>query len=102
MPGIDFDKLREQIPMKQVLDLLGFRPTQRRGDQWYGACPLHDCRSERPRYFSVNVATGRYCCHRCQSQGHQLQLWAAATKLSLYQAALDLCRALGMEVPWIH
>jgi hypothetical protein len=29
-------------------------------------------------------------------------LWAAATKLPLYQAAIDLCRALDMEVPWIH
>jgi hypothetical protein len=29
-------------------------------------------------------------------------LWAAATNLPLYQAAINLCRTLGMEVPWIH
>ena len=102
MPGVDFDKLRKQITMEQVLDLLGFEPSQRTGDQWYGSCPLHGSASGRQRCFSVNVAIGRYRCHRCHRQGNQLELWAAATKLPLYQAAIDLSRALGMEVPWIH
>jgi hypothetical protein len=102
MPGINFDKLRRQITMRQVLDLLGFKPCQRTGDQWYGPCPLHESTPNRPRCFSVNVAIGRYHCHRCHSQGHQLELWAAAAKLPLYPAAIDLCRALGQEVPWIR
>ena len=102
MPGVDFDKLRKQITMEQVLDLLGFKPCQRTGDQCYGGCPLHESTSTRPRCFSVNVAIGRYRCHRCRRHGNQLELWAAATKLPLYQAAIDLCRALDMEVPWIH
>jgi hypothetical protein len=101
MPGIDFDKLRTQITMQQVLDLLGFQPCRRTRDQWYGGCPLHESRPSR-RCFSVNVAIGRYRCHRCHSQGNQLELWAAATKLPLYQAAIDLCRALSLEPPWIH
>jgi hypothetical protein len=78
--------------MKQVLDLLGFKPYQRTGDQWYGDCPLHESRLGRHRCFSVNVAIGRYRCHRCHSRGNQLELWAAATKLPFYQAAIDLCR----------
>jgi DNA primase len=102
MPGINFDKLRTQITMKQVLDLLGFEPSQRTGDQWYGPCPLHDSPSARPRCFSVNVAIGRYHCHRCHSQGHQIELWAAATRLPLHSAAIDLCGALGVNVPWIY
>ena len=40
MPGIDFDRLRAEITMQQVLQLLGFEPTRCRGDQWYGRCPL--------------------------------------------------------------
>jgi DNA primase len=102
MPGVDFDMLRGQITMEQVLDLLAFHPSARRGDQWYGPCPLHDSKPRRHRCFSVNVALGRYYCHRCHSHGHQLELWAAATRLPLYQAAIDLCRALGVEVPWMH
>ena len=102
MPGIDFDRLRAEITMEQVLNLIRFEPTHRRGDQWYGSCPLHDSTSRRPRFFSANVAIGRYYCHQCHSQGNQLELWAAFTKMSLYQAAINLCRVLGREVPWIR
>ena len=102
VPGVDFDRLRAEIAMEEVLQLLGFEPSHRSGNQWYGCCPLHESTSRRPRAFSVNVAIGRYYCHACGSRGHQLQLWAAATKMSLYPAAIDLCRVLGREVPWIH
>ena len=67
MPGIDFDRLRTQITMEQVLNLLGFQPSRRTGCQWYGPCPLHDSTSRRRRSFSVNVAIGRYYCHRCHT-----------------------------------
>jgi DNA primase len=102
VPGIDFDRVRAEITMEQVLNLLGFQPSKRSGVQWYGGCPLHESRSGRRHSFSVNVALGRYSCHGCHSHGNQLELWAAATKLSLYQAAIDLCRRLGCEIPWIR
>jgi hypothetical protein len=106
MPGIDFALLRREITMEQVLNLLGFEPTQRTGDQWYGGCPvhgsMHGSTSSRARHFSVNVAKRRYCCHKCHSKGHHLELWAAFTKRELHPAMIDLCRALGREVPWIQ
>ena len=102
MPGIDYDRLRREITMEEVLKLVGFEPLRRKSDQWYGRCPLHPWTAGHSHCFSVNVATGRYCCHKCRSQGNQLELWAATTKLPLYPAAIDLCHALGMEVPWIH
>ena len=102
MPGVDFDRVRTEITMEQVLDLLGFRPWNRSGVQWYGSCPLHEPGAGRRRSFSVNMATGRYCCHRCHSQGNQLELWAAATKQPLHQAAIDLCQRLGRDIPWIQ
>jgi DNA primase len=102
MPGIDFDRLRREIQMEDVLYLLAFEPTQRTGDQWYGGCPLHGSNSDRSRCFSVNVATHRYCCHKCHSHGNQLELWAAFTKRKLHPAMIDLCHALGREVPWIR
>jgi len=101
MPGIDFDRLRREIPMEDVLHLIGFQPCQTTGDQWYGGCPLHGSTVDRARHFSVNVATGRYSCHKCHSYGNQLELWAAYIKKPLHPAMIDLCHALGREVPWI-
>jgi hypothetical protein len=102
MPGVDFNRLRREITMEEVLNLLGFEPSHRRGDQWYGPCPLHDSQPGRSRHFSVNVTIRRYHCHKCHSQGNQLELWAAVTKLRLQPAAIDLCRALSRDVPWIR
>lgn len=102
MPGVDFDRLRAEISMQQVLDLLGFEPSRRTGDQWYGPCPLHEQPHRARCSFSVNVAAGRYCCHRCRSQGNQLELWAAAVNLPLHPAAINLCKAIGRPVPWIR
>jgi DNA primase len=82
--------------------VLRFEPVRRSGAQWYGRCPLHGSSSNRNLPFSVNVATGRYCCHQCKSHGNQIELWAAATNLPLYHAAIDLCHTLGCEVPWIR
>lgn len=102
VPGVDFNRLRAEITMVHVLDLLAFEPTGRSGPQWYGRCPLHEATSKRSRSFSVNVTLGRYYCHRCHSHGNPLELWAAATKLPLHRAAIDLCQRLGREVPWIQ
>lgn len=101
MPGVDFNVLRSEITMEQVLNQIGFQPTSRTGDQWRGACPVHESTSQQSRTFSVNVQTARYHCHKCGSNGNQLELWAAFNKLTLYDAAVDLCHALQRDVPWI-
>ena len=102
MPGVDFERVRTEITMEQVLGLLGFEPAHRSGEQWSGRCPLHESRSGHRHSFSVNVALGRYFCHGCRSHGNQLELWAAATKLPLHQAAIELCHRLGCDIPWIR
>lgn len=104
MPGVDFNLLRREITMQQVLDQLGFEPTDRSSDQLYGLCPVHDATStDKPnsRVFSVNIQTGRYYCHKCKSHGNQLELYAAVQGTTLYEATIALCRALGRDVPWI-
>jgi DNA primase len=101
MPGIDFNRLREEITMEEVLDLLGFEPSRGRGDQWYGPCPFHDSRPGR-HSFSVNVAERRFSCHKCGRYGNQLELWAQFTRQSFYRACIHLCRARGRDIPWIH
>lgn len=100
MPGIDFNKLHTEITMQNVLALLGFQCVRRRADQWYGYCPLHESTTRHRCSFSVNVAKGCYCCHKCQSSGDQFKLWAEATGLPIRQATIELCRQLGCDVPW--
>jgi len=102
MPGVDFNVLRTEVTMEDVLRQLRFQPTSRSGDQLHGPGPVHGSMSPGSRTFSVNLANGRYDCHKCHSRGNHLELWAAVHKLSLYDAAVDLCRALAREVPWVH
>ena len=93
MPGIDFNRLRAEITMEQVLKHLGFEPSSRSGRPMARA--LSRARIHvwpRSRTFSVNLAHRRYYCHKCHSQGNQLELWAAVTQLPIYEAAIDLCR----------
>ena len=101
MPGVDFDRLRREITVEQVLNLVHFEPKTRTGPQWYGRCPVHPLKCRRPRSFSVNVHLKRYHCHQCRCRGNQIELWADITNLPIHNAAVDLCRTLGREVPWI-
>ena len=101
MAGVDFEVLRNEIRMEQVLEQLHFECAGRSGDQLRGPCPVHGSSSPKSRTFSVNLETGRYYCHKCKSKGNQLELWAAVHGLSIYEAAIDLCRALGRPVPRI-
>lgn len=101
MAGIDFNALRDTITMEEVLSQIGFQSVSRTGDQLHGPCLVHGSSSPESKTFSVNVRMGRYYCHKCQSKGNQLELWAAVHKLAIYDAAVDLCRALGRDIPWI-
>ena len=101
MPGVDFDVLRREITMQQVLNELGFQAIHCDGDQLRGPCPVHGSSSKQSRVFSVNLSEGRYYCHKCKSHGNQLELYATARNTTVYQAAVDLCHALGRDVPWI-
>jgi hypothetical protein len=97
--GIDFHAVRAQTSMQQVLELLDFDPAETRGDQVRGACPVHGSTSPRSRSFSANLGKNTYRCFKCQSQGNHLDLWTAATNQKLYDAAIDLCQQVHMELP---
>ena len=49
MPGIDFREARSRLPLGEVLDLLGFEASARRGDQLRGPCPVHRSRTPGSR-----------------------------------------------------
>jgi DNA primase len=85
--------------MREVLGLIHFQPSRRRGPQLRGRCPIPDCPSSSRRAFSVHLVRQGYHCFACRSQGNALDLWAAFRRLSLHEAALDLCRTLNLAPP---
>ena len=101
MPLVDFRQARREARLGAVLELLNWRPRERRADQVRGACPLHGARSPSSRSFSAHLGRGVWQCFRCGAKGNALELWALATGQRLYQAVLDLYDRLGQPVPWL-
>jgi DNA primase len=99
MPGVDFIAIRLAVSMEQVLDLLGYAPSSREGEQPLGPCPVHGSKSAESRSFSGNLKRNALRCFSCGARGNQLDLWSRTQSLSLYEAALDLCRRWQIEVP---
>jgi DNA primase len=101
MPGIDFAEARSRIALAEVLAVLGFVPSQSSGDQVRGPCPVHHSASPSSRSFSANLKRHIYRCLKCGSCGNQLDLYASATGLNLFEATVALCEQLHHEVPWL-
>jgi DNA primase len=101
MPPLDFRQARREVRLAAVLELLGWRPREQRGEQARGACPLHGSTSPGSRSFSAHLGRGVWQCFRCGAKGNALDLWAQATGQRLYPAVLDLYERLGQAVPWL-
>jgi len=99
MAGIDYAELRRRLTLGQVLELLGFVPSARCDAQLRGPCPVHGSHSPKSRSFAAHLQRHCWHCFRCGAGGNALDLWTAATRLPLYEAALDLCRRLHLEIP---
>ena len=78
-----------------------FVPSTRHGRQVRGPCPVHGSQSPRSRSFAAHLERHCWHCFRCGAHGNALDLWAAVTKRPLYEAALDLCRRLHLDIPWL-
>jgi DNA primase len=91
--------LRRQLPLAQVLDLLGFTPTTRHGPQVRGPCPVHGSTAPRSRSFAAHLQKNCWHCFRCGASGNALDLYVAVTKLPVYEGALELCARLHLPVP---
>jgi hypothetical protein len=98
-PAIDFAAVRTAITIAQVLMLLGFVPRSDYHGQQRGACPLHGSTHGTARCFSVNTNAHTFHCFKCNRSGNALELWAVANRLSIYDAAIDLCQRLGIPLP---
>jgi putative transposase len=99
-PALDFAAVRAAITMMAVLELLGCCPAGRtRGGQYRGPCPLHGSTSGTSRSFSANLEQHVFHCFKCGRSGNALELWAHANRLSIYDAAIDLCQRLNVPLP---
>ena len=99
MPGIDYTLLRQQLSLAQVLDLLGFTVTTRRGPQVRGPCPVHGSRTPHSRSFAAHLEKNCWHCFGCGAGGNALDLYLAVTRLPVYEGALELCARLHLPVP---
>jgi DNA primase len=102
MPGVRYKMVQSHVPMARVLELVGFVPSGVTGDQLRGPCLVHCSRSSRSRSFSVDLSRDVCHCFKCGFVGNQIQLWAALNKMTVYEAAINLCQQAGVEVPWIE
>lgn len=100
MVSVDFQAVRRAVSIAQVLEVIGFEPTERRGDQWRGPCPVHGSKSPKSRSFSVNLRKNAFRCFRCGAAGNQLDLWKTLSGMDLYEATLALCERLGVDIPY--
>jgi hypothetical protein len=98
-PAIDFAAVRAALTIAQVLTLLGFTPRSDYDGQQRGSCPLHGSTNGTAKCFSVNTKTHTFHCFKCNRSGNALDLWAAAKRLSIYDAAIDLCQRLSIPLP---
>jgi transposase InsO family protein len=97
-PAIDFDAVKAAVTIAAVLQLLGCS-LRGRGDQKRGPCPLHGSTSGTSRCFSAHLDRNAFHCFKCGRHGNALDLWAAATRQTPYDAAVDLCDRLGVALP---
>jgi putative transposase len=99
-PSIDFTAVRAAITLAEVLALLRFVPNKTRGANQRGPCPVHGSQHPtRSDCFSAELANNIWHCFKCHEGGNALDLWAAATRQNIYDAAVDLCQRLGRPLP---
>jgi DNA primase len=102
MPAIDYRRARAELRLARVLELIGYQPRRRAGQQWRGPCPLHGSRSAASCVFSAHLGKDLFHCFGCGAGGNALDLWAALQRLPLHAAVVDLCRRLHEPVPWLN
>ncbi len=79
--------------------LRGITPRSEHAAQQRCACPLHGSTNGTARCFSFNTTAHTFHCFKCGRSGNALDLWAHAQRLSIYDAAIDLCQRLNVALP---
>jgi DNA primase len=99
VPSINFATLKILAPMKDVLRLLRWKPSEVSGQEQRGPCPIHGSSSPASRSFAVR-GDGFYC-HSCKANGDQLRLYSLVSRLPVYAAAQQLAELLVFPMPYL-
>src|SRR5215470_7641814 len=102
MPLVDLRRARCEVRLAVVLELLGWRFSERAGEQVRGPCPVHGSSSPRSRSFSAHLGRASWRCFVCGASGNALDLWRGVRQPDLYPAVLELYRQLCRDVPWLQ
>jgi hypothetical protein len=97
MPSIHYPTLKSLISVPRALELLQFRAYKRGGANGRGPCPVH--KGSGGRFSTFTFTSVEWYCHKCKRGGSVIDLWMRVKGLSCYAAALDLCRAAGVDPP---
>lgn len=93
---IDFQALRERIPPIEVLRWMDWKGWKEVSGEYRGPCPVHGSHVPTSRSFAVGPVS---CyCHRCRWRGDAIDLYAWWRHLPVYEAAIELCSRLYLEV----
>lgn len=96
---IDLSALKRAVPLSRVLSLMGYVRMDVSRTRFRGYCPLR-C-GAASRCCGFDMAKSIWHCFACGKAGNQLDLWMLHTRLSVYQASVDLCYKAGVEVPFL-
>jgi len=96
---IDFSRLRELISPRQVWELLAWPRQPGWHYAWRGPCPAHGCSSRQSRVCTSNHQVA--FCHRCRRTWDAAGIYACVRALPTYEAAVELCDRLSIDVPYI-
>lgn len=92
---IDFDFLKSQLTIKQVLSAYGITQLKQAGTQLRGACPLHQGSNDRQFVVWPEKNSWR-CFGACNRSGDIIQLVSQLLGISNHQAAHDLARRFDL------
>jgi hypothetical protein len=96
---VSFERVKKLVSYRAVFELLGWRPRHHEGKWFRGACPLRSHLSKHDREF--NVCSEGWHCFVCREGGDQVKLWSIVTGLDALDAAVDLCKRLGIDPPFL-
>ena len=99
---IDFNKIKSQVSISQVLEAYGVSGLSKSGDKLRGKCPIHGGHNRRqfvvwPESSPGGAGGSWRCFGSCQRSGDMIQLVALLQGISNFEAAHEIAERFGLE-----